>query len=253
MDLGLAGKNAIVTGGTRGIGRAIADRLAAEGCNVAICARDAGQVAEAVAALESSGVKATGAAVDVTDTPALKGWIDAAAGELGGLDVLVANVSALAGDPGEAAWRQAFEVDMLGTLHTIDGAQPHLERSDAGAIVAISSVSALQYFGGVRAYNSIKAALINHISNVAHALAPKGIRANSVSPGTIYFEGGVWHERELQQPEFYQAALQMNPMGRMGTPEEVANAAAFLASPAASFITGTNLIVDGALSQGVQY
>lgn len=253
MDLGLQGKRAIVTGGSRGIGRAIAERLAAEGYNVAICARDAGQVAEAVTALEAKGVRAIGDSVDVADSTALKAWIDGTAGALGGLDVLVANVSALAGDSGEEAWRRAFEIDMLGTLHTINAAEPHLARSDSGAIVAISSVSALQYFGGVRAYNSIKAALINHISNVAHELAPKGIRANSVSPGTIYFKGGVWHDRELQQPEFYQAALKLNPMGRMGTPEEVANAAVFLASPAASFITGANLIVDGALSQGVQY
>ena len=134
-------------------------------------------------------------------------------------------------------------------------------------VVALKSISAefdwpravpslaysLQYFGGVRAYNSMKAALINHVSNVAHQLAPKGIRANTVSPGTVYFKGGVWHDRELQQPEFFQAALKMNPMGRMCTPEEVANATVFLASPAASFISGTNLVVDGALMQGVQY
>jgi 3-oxoacyl-[acyl-carrier protein] reductase len=253
MDLGLKGKKAIVTGGTRGIGRAIAERLAAEGADVGICARNAGQVGDAVAALQGRGVKATGRAVDVTDGPALEQWITDAVGELGGLDILVANVSALAGDPSEAAWRAGFEVDLMGTIRSIDAALPFLEKSDTGAIVAISSVSALQFFGGVRAYNSIKAALINHISNVAHVLAPKGIRANTVSPGTIYFEGGVWYQREQNQPEAYNMALKANPMGRMGRPEEVANAAVFLASPAASFITGTNLMVDGALTQGVQY
>ena len=253
MDLGLKGKKTMVTGGTRGIGRAIAERLATEGADVAICARNVDEVAETVSALRDMGVQATGTNVDVGDELALKNWIDQAVSELGGLDVVVANVSALAGDDSTAAWRDAFDIDMMGTIHTIDGALPHLENSETGAIVAISSVSALQYFGGVRAYNSMKAALINHMSNLAHALAPKGIRVNTVSPGTIYFEGGIWNKRELELPELFKGALAMNPMGRMGTPNEVANATVFLCSPLASFIAGTNLLVDGALSQGVQY
>ena len=253
MDLGLKGKKTMVTGGTRGIGRAIAERFATEGADVAICARNADEVAETVSALQDMGVQATGTNVDVGDELALKNWIDQAVSELGGLDVVVANVSALAGDDSAAAWRAAFDIDMMGTIHTIDGALPHLEKSETGAIVAISSVSALQYFGGVRAYNSMKAALINHMSNLAHALAPKGIRVNTVSPGTIYFEGGIWNKRELELPELFKGALAMNPMGRMGTPNEVANATVFLCSPLASFIAGTNLLVDGALSQGVQY
>lgn len=253
MDLGLKGKKTMVTGGTRGIGRAIAERFATEGADVAICARNADEVAETVSALQDMGVRATGTNVDVGDELALKNWIDQAVSELGGLDIVVANVSALAGDDSAAAWRDAFDIDMMGTIHTIDGALPHLEKSETGAIVAISSVSALQYFGGVRAYNSMKAALINHMSNLAHALAPKGIRVNTVSPGTIYFEGGIWNKRELELPELFKGALAMNPMGRMGTPNEVANATVFLCSPLASFIAGTNLLVDGALSQGVQY
>ena len=253
MDLGLKGKKALVTGGTRGIGRAIAERLATEGVDIAICARNAGEVAETVLALKDMGVQATGTDVDVGNELDLKSWINQAARELGGLDVLIANVSALAGDNSAAAWRGAFDIDMMGTIHTIDGALPHIEKSETGAIVAISSVSALQYFGGVRAYNSMKAALINHMSNLAHALAPKGIRVNTVSPGTIYFEGGIWNKRELEMPELFKGALAMNPMGRMGTPKEVADATVFLCSPLASFIAGTNLLVDGALSQGVQY
>ena len=253
MDLGLRGKKAMVTGGTRGIGRAIAERFATEGADVAICARNADEVAATVSALQDMGVQATGTNVDVGDELALKSWIGQAASELGGLDVVVANVSALAGDDTAAAWHDAFDIDMMGTIHTIDGALPHLEKSETGAIVAISSVSALQYFGGVRAYNSMKAALINHMSNLAHALAPKGIRVNTVSPGTIYFEGGIWNKRELELPELFEGALAMNPMGRMGTPNEVADATVFLCSPLAGFIAGTNLLVDGALSQGVQY
>jgi len=243
----------MVTGGSRGIGRAIANRLAMEGADVAICARNGDEVAEAVTALQGMGVRATGDAVDVSDGPALKAWIDSAANELGGLDILVPNVSAMAGEHTEEAWRGAFEIDVMGTINTVDAALPYLEKSDAGAIVTINSVAALQYFGGVRPYNTLKAALVNHMSNLAHQLAPKGIRVNSVSPGTIYFKGGVWHTREVETPEIYKGALAMNPMGRMGTPEEVANAAVFLCSPMASFISGSNLLVDGAMTPSVQY
>ncbi len=243
----------MITGGSRGIGRAIANRLAMEGADVAICARNGDEVAEAVAALQGMGVQATGSAVDVSDGPALKAWIDSAANELGGLDILVPNVSAMAGEHTEEAWRGAFEIDIMGTINTVDAALPYLEKSDAGAIVTINSVAALQYFGGVRPYNTLKAALVNHMSNLAHQLAPKGIRVNSVSPGTIYFKGGVWHTREVETPEIYKGALAMNPMGRMGTPEEVANATVFLCSPMASFISGSNLLVDGAMTPSVQY
>ena len=253
MNLGLKGKKAIVTGGSRGIGRAVANRLAMEGANVAICARSRDEVAEAVKALQGMGVRATGGGVDVSDGPALKAWIDSATGELGGLDILVPNVSAMAGSHTEEAWRGAFEIDIMGTINTVDAALPHLEKSDSGAIVCINSVAALQYFGGVRPYNTLKAALVNHMSNLAHELAPKGIRVNSVSPGTIYFKGGVWHTREVETPEIYKGALAMNPMGRMGTPEEVANATVFLCSPMASFTSGTNLLVDGAMTPSVQY
>ena len=128
----------------------------------------------------------------------------------------------MAGADTDEAWRTAFEVDVMGTIHTVRSAQPYLEKSDAGAIVAIGSVAALQYFGGVRAYNTMKAALINHMSNLAHELAPKGLRVNVVSPGTIYFKGGIWHQREQETPEIFKGALGLNPMGRMGTPEEVA-------------------------------
>jgi NAD(P)-dependent dehydrogenase (short-subunit alcohol dehydrogenase family) len=183
----------------------------------------------------------------------LRAFIARAADELGGLDILVPNVSAMGTAPGEESWRAGMEVDILGTVRSVEAALPYLERSGAGAIVAISSVAAVTAFGGVRPYNAVKAALIAYIAALSVELAPKGIRANTVSPGTIYFEGGVWHQREREAPDFFKSALGRNPMGRMGTPQEVANAVAFLASPAASFVTGTNLIVDGALSRRVQF
>lgn len=243
----------MVTGATKGIGRAIAERLATEGADLAICARNGDDVAETVAALQDMGVRATGAAVDVGDEAALRAWIDAAANELGGLDVLVPNVSAIVVGNSDEAWRGAFDVDIMGTIHTVDGALPYLEQSDAGAIVGISTVSALFHFGGVRAYNAMKMALINYLSNLAHELAPRGIRVNTVSPGTIYFEGGVQHQREVETPELFQSVLEKIPMGRMGTPQEVADATVFLCSPLASYIVGSNLLVDGGLTPSVQY
>lgn len=253
MDLGLSGLRALVTGGTRGIGRAIVDRLASEGCNVALCARDGEAAAEVAAQMESHGIKATGGGADVTDKQALQSWIESAASALGGLDIVVANVSGMGGVLGDEGWQRGFQHDIMGTVHTYEAAMPHLERSDAASMVTIASTAALEAFGGVRPYNAVKAALINYTSSLASALAGQGIRANTVSPGTIYFEGGTWHKRELEQPEIYQAALARNPTGRMGRPEEVANAVAFVASPAASFITGVNLVVDGALTQRVQF
>ena len=256
MDLGLKGKRAIVTGATRGIGRAIAAQLVQEGCVVAICARNADEVTRAVAALQAlggAGAQVCGGVADVASRAAVDTWVAASASELGGIDIVVANVSALAGAPGEDSWRAGMEIDVLGTVRTVEAAMPHLEKSSTASIVAVSSTAALEAFGGPRAYNAVKAAVINYVSNLATQLAPKNIRANTVSPGTIYFDDGVWGARKRDMPTIYAAALAHNPMGRMGTPAEVANAVAFVASPAASFITGANLVVDGGFTRRVQY
>ena len=253
MDLGLKGKKAIVTGGTRGIGHATATLLAAEGCDVAICARNRGLVDEAVAALARTGVKATGGAVDVADLPAFRAWIAEAAEALGGLDIFVANVSALAQGMDEAAWRRGFEIDVMGTVFGIEAALPIIERSDAGSIAVVGSTAMAEIYGPNRSYAAVKATLVPYVKGLARNLAAKNVRANMVSPGNVYFKGGVWNIVEERNPEMFASMLARNPTGRMGTPEEVADAVVFLASPRASFITGTNLIIDGALTQRVQF
>ena len=253
MDLGLAGKRAIVTGGTRGIGRRIVDLLVAEGCHVGFCARDQAQVDAAIGELATADVRTIGGAVDVTDDAKLRGWITETATALDGVDILVPNASALVGSADIEAWRLGLEVDVLGTVRAVEAALPFLEESDAASIVAISSTAAVNTSGGVRAYSGLKAALISYVSGLSTNLAAKGIRANTVSPGAIYFEGGVWDKRKREAPDAYAAAVARNPMGRLGTPEEVAAAVVFLASPAASYISGTNLIVDGAATTRIQY
>jgi NAD(P)-dependent dehydrogenase (short-subunit alcohol dehydrogenase family) len=253
MDLGLHGKRALITGGTKGIGRAVAEHFAAEGCDVAICARNPAEVTEAVAALAATGVRATGRAVDVVDGPALTSWVRDVAGEFGGLDILVSNVSALAIGQDEASWKAEFETDMMGTVRAVDAAMPWLETSGAAAIVVISSVSGREVDFAAGPYGVFKAALIHYAKGLSFQLAGKGIRVNALSPGNTYFPGGVWEKIEHGNPDLYRQSLALNPTGRMGRPEEMARAVVFLASPAASFITGTNLVVDGALTRGVQF
>ncbi|OGA07392.1 MAG: 3-ketoacyl-ACP reductase [Betaproteobacteria bacterium RIFCSPHIGHO2_12_FULL_69_13] len=257
MDLGLKGRKALVTGATRGIGRAIAEALADEGCDVGICARNPQSVAEAVAALSTKGVKATGRAVDVGDGAALKAWIEASAATLGGLDILVSNVSAMGGLSGVEGWRRYFEIDVLGTVQAVEAARPFLEKSNAGAIVVIASIAAIEVGhdifpdGFLQAYGAMKAALTNYSAELSRTLGPKGIRANAVSPGPIYFPGGVWHKREQERNPMYEKAKGHFRLGRFGRPEDVARAVAFLASPAAGFISGANLVVDGAFTRRV--
>ncbi len=256
MDLGLKGKSAIVLGGTRGIGRAIAGTLADEGANVAVCARNAEQVTATVAELKASGIRATGASVDVTDGAALTAWVQSVASELGGVDMLFSNAGAMAqgGDP--ASWEQNFKLDVLGAVHAFEAARPFLEaggeKTGDAAFVIISSISAAQADAN-SSYGPIKAALIHMAKGLARQYASKKIRVNVVSPGTVYFKGGVWNMIEQNTPKRYEDAMRRNPTGRMATPQEIANAAVFLASPVSAFTTGSNLVVDGAISNRVNF
>ena len=250
MDLQLNGSRVLVTGGTRGIGRAIVEAFVDEGAVVEFCARDAGEIETTEKALAESG-RARGVQLDVRDGAALAGWVEAAAGRLGGIDAVVANVSALATEDTEENWYTCFEVDLLHTVRLSKAALPHLEVS-RGSIVAISSVSGRESDVVSGPYGTMKTAIVGYISGLAFQLAGRGVRANVVSPGNTYFPNGFWSAVEQGAPDVYASALALNPTGRMGTPEEMAKAVVFLSSPVSSFTTGAHLVVDGALTRGIQ-
>ena len=256
MDLKLKGKKAIITGATRGIGRAIAETLAAEGADIAICARNKDQVEEAVAALKKTGVNVIGGVVNIADGPALQKWIVDTATAMGGLDIVVNNASALAQGNKEDAWRACFEVDVMGARNVCDAALPFLDTSAAAngdaSVVIISSISAAETSAG-GAYGALKATQIHLAKGLAKEHAGKHIRFNTVSPGTVYFKGGVWGMVEEHMPDMFKATMARNPMGRMASPQDIANATVFLSSPASSFTTGINMIVDGCLTARVNF
>ena len=239
MDLQLNGKTAVVTGGTRGIGRAIAETFADEGANVAVCARNADQVAETVKALEAKGVKAWGEVVDIADGPALKAFVAQAGGTLGGIDILVSNASALVQGAQEESWQAMLDIDILGAVRSFDAAKPFLEKAAEAASPS--------------AYGAMKAAQIHYAKGLARENAARKIRCNVVSPGTVFFEGGVWANVKANMPGFFDTMIKRNPTGRMATPEEVAAAAVFLASPRSAFTTGISMLVDGSISQRVNF
>jgi len=180
-------------------------------------------------------------------------WINEIVEQRKRLDVIVSNVSSISVTDTTEAWSTAFQVDILGTVSLVNASLPHLEKTK-GNIITISSVSGRDIdFTATSPYGAFKAALIHYTAQLAHTLAPKGVRANTVSPGNVYIEDGVWGGIEKGNPELFKSQLGKNPMGRMGKASEIANAVVFLASEKASFISGTNLVVDGSLCTGVQF
>jgi 3-oxoacyl-[acyl-carrier protein] reductase len=253
MDLGLTGRNCVITGASRGIGRAIALGLAAEGANVAFCARQDGPLQETARELETRGVRVHAEACDIADAAALGRFLDASRQALGGVDVFVHNASALAVGPDLASWDASLQVDLLAAARACERVLPWMRGAGGGVILFVSSIAAFEA-GPMSdyAYASAKAALNTFAKKLAVTQAAHGIRVNVVAPGSIEFEGGVWaHVKQHNRP-LYDAARGSIPWGRMGRPEEVADAAVYLASPRASWVTGVTLAVDGGQHKGVR-
>ena len=250
MDLGLRGKCAVVTGASRGIGRAIALRLAEEGAGVAICARSEPALREAEAELRTRSVPVYAAVCDVGNAEALDGFLDAGRASLGSVDILVNNPSGFAFSDDEAAWASTLNVDLMAAVRANGKVVPWMIEAGGGTIVHISSAAALEAAGFPASYAAAKAAVISYSKTLAVSLGAQKIRVNTVAPGSIEFAGGLWEQVKHGNPDLYGAVLKTIPWGRMGTPEEVADVVAFLVSERASWVTGACLVVDGAQHKG---
>src|SRR5690349_13493841 len=250
MDLGLTGKVAIVTGSSRGLGFACARALVEEGCLVTICARGKDRLD---AAARELGKNVLPIVADVSQASGIECVVNGTVETFGGLDILVNNVGLARGstivDTTDAEWMEALDQTLVPAIRASRLAVPHLRRRGGGSIVMIASIWGRES-GGRMTYNAVKAAEISLAKSMAQQLAPDNIRVNSVSPGSILFEGGSWWKRQQENPaaiaEFVTREL---PFGRFGRPEEVGDVVAFLASPRASWISGTSVVVDGCQSR----
>ncbi len=253
MDLGLKGKKVILTGGSRGIGRAALEIFAAEGCDVAFFSRNAGQVRETAAALGKFGGRVYGSTFDLNDLAAgYAAWLTRAAEQLGGCDIFVPGASA-SGSQATSDWQKCFEFDVLGTVKGCEALEPFLEKSGSGSVIVMSSTAAAETFIVPQAYNALKASLITYAKQLSQAWGPKHIRVNTVMPGPISFPSGNWEAIKNAMPELYNATAGQFALGRFGLPEDVARTIVFLASPASSYTTGTTVVVDGGYSKRVQF
>ncbi|TVR51636.1 MAG: SDR family oxidoreductase [Puniceicoccaceae bacterium] len=253
MNLSLENRKCVVMGGSRGIGRAIALGLAAEGAGVAVCARGEGPLRAIEEELRRHGRTVHAGQCDLADEAALEAFLHQSREKLGGLDVLVHNASALALGPERKDWEASFRVDMMGAVRAVDQVVPWMEATGGGSILFIASISGLEAFPMADySYSAMKAGLIAYAKKLAVLLGSKGIRVNAIAPGSIEFAGGVWDQAKQHQPDFYEAVRGGIPAGRMGTPEEVADVAVFLASPRSGWINGECISVDGAQHRGMR-
>jgi 3-oxoacyl-[acyl-carrier protein] reductase len=244
MQLELNGRNAVIAGGSRGIGRSIALAFARAGANVSICARGEAALRMTEGELRQSGHKVHAASCDLADGAAVASYIAAAGQALGGIDILVNNASGFGLSDDEAGWAASINVDLLAPVRASRAALPYLEQA-RGAIINISSISGLTHSARTPPYGAVKAALIQLTLSQAASLAGKGIRVNCIAPGSIEFPGGSWEQRKTTDPKLYESIRRSIRFGRLGTPEEIANVALFLASSAASWVTGQTIAVDG--------
>lgn len=250
MDLELAGKVAVVTGGSRGIGRVVAGRLAQEGCALAVCGRTGADMEAAVGDLRRQGAAVFGVTTDVVTPGGVEDFVERSAQELGGVDLLVANVGAAAGggllDSTPEEWARTFDLNVLHAARAIRACVPHMAARGGGAVVVVASISGWKPAQRAQ-YGAAKAAEIYLASALARELAPQAIRVNAVSPGSIMIPGGGWDQFRSREPErFRQFEDSDFPAGRLGSADEVADVVTFLLSERAGWVNGTNICIDGA-------
>jgi 3-oxoacyl-[acyl-carrier protein] reductase len=245
MQISFKGRKVVVAGGSKGIGRSIALGFAGCGANVSICARGKQALDATAAEIGKHGVQAHAGECDLADKAAIDKYVAAAAQALGGIDILVNNASGFGQSDDEAGWAKSIDIDVMATVRASHAAIPHIEKSGGGAILNLSSISGHGASARSAPYAAVKAAIINYTMSQALMLVPKKIRVNAIAPGSIEFPGGVWEQRKNDNPTLYNATLKSIPWGRMGKPEEIANAALFLCSDQAAWITGQTLTVDG--------
>ncbi|BAL24605.1 SDR family NAD(P)-dependent oxidoreductase [Azoarcus sp. KH32C] len=252
MDLGLKGKKVIINGGSRGLGLAALEIFAAEGCDIAFFSRDAKRVDATINKLKAGGGQVVGDAFDMNDLDAYQAWLKGAAEKLGGCDIFIHNASS-SGAQGTMDWELTFRLDMMGAVKGCETLEPALEAAGGGSVILMSSTAAVETFIYPQAFNAIKAAILTYGKQLSQLWAPKNIRVNMVSPGPISYPGGNWETIKGAMPELYEKTLSEMPLGRFGAPEDVARAVVFLSSPAASYITGTNVVIDGGYTKRVQF
>lgn len=253
MDLSLSGKRAIVPASTKGILRRVVDQLIDEGCDVGLCSRSEETVAKTLRELSGGKGRAVGRACDVNDKDDYEAWIAEMADELGGVDIFIPGVSAGGGMDSEKNWWKSFEVDVLSTVRGCEAVIPRMQEGGGGAITLITTTASVETFGGPQAYNALKGSLLIYAKQLGQQVGGDNIRVNCVSPGPIYFEGGVWAMLKDTMAKWFAKTERDHPQGRLGSPEEVANCILFISSPAASWVSGTNMIVDGGFTKRVQF
>jgi len=254
MDLGLRDKNVLITGATQGMGRRTANLFALEGANVAICSRSPESVNKAVKEISAlADGQIIGAPCNIKNKEEYESWIEKMVEELGGVDIFIPNVSAGGGADSEKNWWKNFEVDVLGTVRGAETVIPYMEEQEAGVITILCSTAAIETFAVLQPFNAMKAALITYAKQLSQEWGHKNIRVNAVSPGPIHFDGGAWDMIKTSSERFYERTEKTHALGRLGTPEEVANCIVFLSSPAANWVTGVNFVVDGGYTKRVQF
>ncbi|OKL57982.1 hypothetical protein UA08_06823 [Talaromyces atroroseus] len=257
LETGLQGAHVLITGGTRGMGQAMVRQFLQEGANVSYCARtvtntEFDDVHESLP--KNNPARAFGTAFDVSSKEEIVNWVNSSAERIGRIDVIIANASPMHMKGETEHWQSSFAIDVMGFVELVKAAEPYLEKSPQASIIVQSSFMGREFYRSPpAAYGPCKAAQLQHVQELSHYLGPKGIRVNAISPGPVLCEGGPWENYSELMPEWVEEQRLKIPLKRLGGPQEISNVAVFLASPLASFVTGTNILVDGGIHVGTQF